>query len=123
MTHGQHPTILLVDDEMDILLLLKAKLRKAGYTVETSFNGEHFLDSVHQHRPDLILMDITMNGLDGGSLCHLLKSSDWTQQIPIVLFSGNDNIHVIAKNCHADAVLCKPYDPAAFDQVLHKLFG
>ncbi|MCG2615097.1 response regulator [Terrimonas sp. NA20] len=123
MNHTLHPTILLVDDEMDILILLKAKLSKAGYTVETSFNGEHFLDSVHQHRPDLILMDITMNGLDGGSLCHLLKSSDWTQQIPIVLFSGNDNIQAIAKTCHADAVLPKPYDPQAFENVLHKLLG
>jgi CheY-like chemotaxis protein len=105
---------------MDILLLLKAKLTKAGYAVSTSLNGEHLLDTVHTSHPDLILMDISMKGLDGGSLCHLLKTSDCTHDIPIVLFSGNENIQRIASDCNADAILRKPYDPASFEKVLHQ---
>jgi CheY-like chemotaxis protein len=112
--------ILLVDDEADLLLLLKAKLTRQGYEVITSLNGEHLLDSVMRIQPDLILMDVTMQGLDGGTLCQLLKTSDCTQHIPIVLFSGNANVHAIGTSCHADGVLTKPYDPAAFQQVLDK---
>lgn len=112
--------ILLVDDEPDILILLKAKLSRSGYVVETCYNAEHFLDAVHARHPDLILMDITMKGVDGGSLCQLLKTSDITHHIPIILFSGNDNVQRIASDCRADAVLRKPYDPAAFDRVLHQ---
>ncbi len=114
------PVILLVDDEIDVLLLLKAKLTRAGYNVTISLNGEHFLDTVNEKHPDLILMDITMKGVDGGSLCQLLKTSDCTHDIPIVLFSGNDNIQIIAKDCHADAILHKPYDASAFDKVLNQ---
>jgi|SRR6218665_18483 len=117
------PMILLVDDEMDLLVLLKAKLARQGYEVLTSLNGEHLLDNVMRTKPDLILMDVTMRGMDGGSLCQLLKTSDCTQHIPVVLFSGNANIHAIGSDCHADAVLSKPYDPAAFQQVLDRFIA
>ncbi len=112
--------ILLVDDEMDVLILLKTKLTRAGYEVTTSLNAEHLLDKVMRTKPGLILMDISMQGIDGGSLCQLLKTSDCTQHIPVVLFSGNDNIHQVAAACKADAVLCKPYDGVAFDSVIRK---
>ncbi|MET0467075.1 MAG: response regulator [Chitinophagaceae bacterium] len=115
--------ILLVDDEVDVLLLLKAKLSRAGYEVSTSLNAEHLLDNVIRLQPGLILMDISMQGVDGGSLCQLLKTSDCTQHIPVVLFSGNDNIHQVAAACKADAVLHKPYDRAAFDSMLKQFIA
>lgn len=115
--------ILLVDDEIDVLVLLKAKLTRQGYKVATSLNGEHLLDSVMRNKPDLILMDLTMRGVDGGSLCQILKTSDCTQHIPVVLFSGNANIQAIGTDCRADGVLPKPYDPAAFQQVLDKFIA
>jgi len=117
------PLILLVDDEPDVLILLKTKLTRQGYAVQTCFNAEHFLDVVQERHPDLILLDITMKGIDGGSLCQLLKTSDVTHDIPIVLFSGNENVQRIASDCHADAILRKPYDPVAFDNVFRTFIG
>ncbi|MBO9573374.1 MAG: response regulator [Chitinophagaceae bacterium] len=115
--------ILLVDDEADLLVLMKAKLTRQGHAVITSLNGEHLLDSVIRTKPDLILMDITMKGVDGGTCCYLLKTSNCTQHIPVILFSGNTNLQSIGALCKADGILAKPYDAMAFQQMLERFIA
>jgi len=115
------PVILAVDDDADILLLLKAKLGKEGYEVIISPNGRDIIDIIEQSSPQLILMDLTMQGIEGATLCTILKNNTSTAHINILLFSGNDNIDVVSKRCGADGYLLKPYNKDNFNQELKRL--
>ncbi|HON99176.1 MAG TPA: SpoIIE family protein phosphatase [Syntrophales bacterium] len=80
--------ILVCDDSEDSRLLMTAVLAKAGYEVETAVDGEDCLGRVPSFRPDLILLDIVMPGMDGYDVCRVLKADPRTQEIPVVFLSA-----------------------------------
>lgn len=80
--------ILIVDDTPQNLRILSDVLSRRGYEVRQSINGEMALMSVRTRRPDLILLDIMMPGIDGYEVCEQLKSDPQTRQIPIVFLSA-----------------------------------
>ena len=82
------PTILLVDDEPDILSVLSILLDLEGFGVATAPDGQSALDTVRAHRVDLVLTDLMMPGMDGVALCRELRSNDSTRAIPIILNSA-----------------------------------
>jgi two-component system alkaline phosphatase synthesis response regulator PhoP len=102
--------MLVVDDEPDMLILMKRALQKDGYDVDTCQNGENIDTVIQENPPDIILMDIKMDNVDGGDICKMIKDDPTTQHIRIVLFSSNYNVQTIAKECGADASLSKPYN-------------
>jgi CheY-like chemotaxis protein len=106
----RRPVILLADDDEDLLLLMKMKMKSEGFAVQTSPNGEKIYDMVETNPPDIILLDITMRGIDGADICKHLKTDKATRDIPVVLFSANYNIQRIAKECGADDCIDKPFD-------------
>lgn len=81
--------ILVVDDDVDMLLMLTILLRDAGYDVEGTLNGTETLERTNRFRPDLIIMDIFLTGINGRDVCKTLKSSDSTKRIPVILISSN----------------------------------
>lgn len=85
-----HRTILLVDDTPAYLRYLSSTLTQKGYEVCTANNGTAALKLVQDVIPDLILLDITMPGIDGYEVCKRLKARSQTQQIPIVFLSGTN---------------------------------
>jgi len=121
LTGTMHPTVLAVDDDPDILFLLKAKLTKQGYKVVISQNGKDIIDLIEKTSPQLILMDLSMQGVEGATLCTILKNNSSTAHINILLFSGNDNIDAVCKKCGADGFLVKPYNQQNFDHELERL--
>jgi two-component system alkaline phosphatase synthesis response regulator PhoP len=116
-----HPIVLAVDDDADILFLLKAKLTKQGYKVIISQNGRNIIDLIEQSSPQLILMDLSMQGVEGATLCSILKNNASTAHINIILFSGNDNIDAVCERCGADGYLVKPYNQQEFEHELARL--
>ena len=80
--------ILIVDDDKTILALVRKYLSANGYSVVATDNGSEGLMLVRESRPDLILMDVDMPGLDGNSVCRVLKKEAATQAIPVVIMSG-----------------------------------
>lgn len=82
--------ILIVDDNSDNLRLLAKMLEGQGYTVRKSLNGRMALRAVHRTPPDLILLDITMPEMNGYEVCHQLKASEATSNIPIIFISALD---------------------------------
>lgn len=80
--------ILVVDDEPDMLLLLEAHLRAAGYAVFTARDGLEGLQHAQSVLPDLILLDARLPGLDGMSACDLLRRLPSTAGIPVVIVTG-----------------------------------
>lgn len=85
--------ILIVDDTPDNLRLLAKILEAQGYTVRKSLNGKMALQAVRRDPPNLILLDITMPGMNGYEVCQELKASDGTAHIPIIFISALDQIN------------------------------
>ena len=80
--------ILLVDDERTIRDSLSRLLREAGFTVRVAANGAAGVDAFHERRPDLVLLDVMMPGMDGYAVCEAMRSAD--RETPIVFLSALD---------------------------------
>ena len=104
-------TILLVDDDEDLLSLLQVKLTRDGFAVKTLLNGVNLVSKVSEELPDLILMDINMPFMNGDELCSCLRQQASTCHIPVILFSGNENIVALSSRCGANGFITKPCNP------------
>ena len=102
-------TILIVDDEKDIVDLLKYNIQKEGYSVLTARNGKQALEQAQQ-QPHLILLDVMMPELDGWQVVKKLKANPKTTEIPIVLLTakGSDVDEVLGLELGADDYIVKP---------------
>ncbi len=81
-------TILVVDDEKDILELLQYNLQKEGYSVLTADNGKSALKLVAR-KPDLVVLDVVMPKLDGFRVATMIKGDPTLRHIPVILYSGH----------------------------------
>ena len=84
-----HSTILLVDDSPDHLMVLSDLLESAGYHVLSAENGPMGVQCAGHAKPNLILMDVRMPGLDGYEACRYLKTQSDLREIPVLLMSGH----------------------------------
>jgi putative two-component system response regulator len=109
---GMTGRILIVDDESSARLALEVLLRREGFDVRNASDGAHALAECASFRPDLILLDILMPGLDGFEVCRRIKATPETRLTPVVLITGlsdtEDRIRGI--NAGADDFLSKPID-------------
>jgi DNA-binding response OmpR family regulator len=102
--------ILVVDDDIDILTLVEITLTMNKFEVEAISRWEEVSDRVAHFNPDLILLDISLNGADGRDICKKIKLQEETQHIPIILFSANIEMENDIESCHAQAFIAKPYE-------------
>jgi DNA-binding response OmpR family regulator len=103
--------ILIVDDEPAVADLIEAVLVGEGYTVAIARDGAQGLLLARDWRPDLILMDVMLPGVDGGTAIRRLKSDEETADIPIVAMSAGRTIRQQSDGlAEADAALAKPFD-------------
>ncbi len=83
-------TILIVDDSRTAIAVLKKTLEPTGYSIISAANGEDGIEMAKLHQPDLILMDVIMPGLNGFQATRILRKDEQTQEIPIIIISGNE---------------------------------
>ncbi|MEE8403255.1 MAG: response regulator [Candidatus Hydrothermarchaeaceae archaeon] len=105
--------IMVVDDEDDIRYLIGAILKKAGHDVVTASSGEECLKILKTERPDLILLDVMMPGLDGFDTCAVIKSDEESRSIPVAMLtvkSGDEDRLRSLEECAADWHISKPVD-------------
>lgn len=103
--------ILAVDDDNDILDVIQIILEDEGYEVSTLANGKYVFDMVDQNRPDLILLDVMLGGLDGRDICRALKENPDYKEIPVVMISASHNLNNLLLMPGApDNFLAKPFD-------------
>jgi CheY-like chemotaxis protein len=106
-----HPkTILLVDDDQDILLVLQDLLVGEGYTVQIANSGTAAIRSLQQGLPDLILLDILIAGTDGRKFAKQLKEEARTATIPLLMISAHPNGGQEAHAAGADDFVAKPFE-------------
>lgn len=104
--------ILLIDDDPDHLLICKLILIKRNYDVSTLLGCEELqdvLEAVEIFRPDLIFLDHYMPGHCGLDVAKMLRSTSPYERIPIIYFSSDENIALLAATAGADAYLQKPF--------------
>ena len=105
--------ILVVDDEKDILELISYNLKKEGFETASSTNGEDAVDLIKRDTFNLIILDLMLPGIQGMELCKMLKSSDDTSSIPIIMLTAkNEEIDkVLGLETGADDYITKPFSP------------
>ncbi len=106
-------TILVVDDEEDILELLEYNLAKEGFRVVRAASGEAALDTARKRLPDLIVLDLMLPGVGGLEVCKILKREEKTAGIPIVMLTakGEEADIVLGLELGADDYVTKPFSP------------
>ena len=104
------PTVLIVDDEHDVVSDLAMALRDLGYAVETACNGADAIDLAATLRPALVITDVLMPVVDGIALAKALRQNPATAEARIVLSSGVAEASVRALFKDYDAFLQKPYE-------------
>lgn len=110
----QPPTVLIADDDGDVRDLMAVKLRAAGYRVLEADNGRTAMAFAVSERPSLVLLDVSMPGLDGLGFCYELHSSPETAEIPVIIISGRGTPAdmVLGQMVGAEDYLVKPFAPA-----------
>lgn len=110
---AKKPTILLVDDDPDIREFVTFNLAKEGYTVVTAKDGAEGVEAVKKHRPDLVLLDVMMPGMDGVEACEAIRTNPDIASTLIAFLSarGEDYSQVAGFDAGADDYITKPIRP------------
>ncbi|WP_159728058.1 response regulator [Sphingobacterium sp. 18053] len=114
-------TILIFDDDINILEVCSIVLEQEGYHVETSETTEDVLERVEDVHPDLILMDNWIPTLGGVHATKLLKAHQLYNEIPVVLLSANYNLEKLALEAGADNFLAKPFDLEDLEHIVREM--
>ncbi|MFH1231662.1 MAG: response regulator transcription factor [Planctomycetota bacterium] len=106
-------TILVIDDEKDLIKLVDHHLSKEGYLVIGAKNGLEGLDIARRHNPDLILLDIMLPKMDGWDVCKKLKLMPETSQVPIIMLTARaqETDKVLGLELGSDDYITKPFSP------------
>lgn len=106
--------ILVVDDNSELLELLRLGLKDAGFSVATAANGVEALHQARDIRPDLLVLDLVLPELDGFAVCEALKRDAETAAIPIIVITGlsSEFTRYAGLEAGADAYVTKPVTPA-----------
>lgn len=108
------PYILVVDDEADLLTLLRYNLEKDGFEVGEAVDGEEAMMMIRERRPDLILLDWMLPRLSGIEICRRVRRAADTQNLPVIMLTarGEENDRVRGLDCGADDYIVKPFSPS-----------
>ncbi len=106
-------TILVIDDEKDLIELVRYNLEKEGFDVIGAPDGKAGLEVAREHRPDLILLDLMMPGMDGLEVCRRLREDARTAGIPVILLTAKatEADRVVGLEMGADDYVTKPFSP------------
>jgi two-component system alkaline phosphatase synthesis response regulator PhoP len=105
--------ILVVEDELDLQDLLRYNLEREGYSVASATRGEEALKAIRQERPDMVLLDLMLPGMDGLEVCRSLRSDAAMKDLPIVMLTakGEEADVVAGLELGADDYITKPFSP------------
>ncbi|MCY3712776.1 MAG: response regulator [Gemmatimonadetes bacterium] len=106
-------TILVVDDEPDIVEIIQYNLEKSGFDVIVAGDGPAALEKVRDETPDLIVLDLMLPGLEGTDVCRILKQDERTRSIPILMLTAKSEEidRIIGLELGADDYVVKPFSP------------
>lgn len=117
------PVVLVADDNPDILRLVERRLSKRGYAVVTAADGRQALQAILDRRPDAVILDWLMPGIQGKELCRHLKANPATRAVPVVLLTARaaETDVTAGFESGADDYVTKPFDVDELDDTLRRL--
>ena len=118
-------SILVVDDDPEIVTLLSTRLGKRGYKIMTASDGAKALELAKQDKPDLVLLDVMMPGKSGWEVARTLKQDPVTSSVKIVMVTaiGEKTNEITAPIYGADAHIDKPFEFDKLEKVISQLLG
>lgn len=113
MSQGKR-TILIVDDEEDVLDLLQLVFETSGFEVRRAATGKSAVSSAYEQPPDVVLLDVMMPEMDGWQVLRTLKGDERTRQVPVVMLSARAERRdkMIGLQEGAEGYIAKPFSPA-----------
>ena len=118
------PRIYVIDDDKDLLTVVKSLLIKKGFNVSTFMDWRIARDAIKFFEPQLILLDVFLSGIDGLDICQKLKASPSTRHIPILMFSAFPKIAEIAIDDYgADDFIAKPFEVSDLIKKVHSVLS
>ena len=115
--------ILIVEDEAQLVNLLKMRLEANDYEVITAYDGQEGLDKARKEKLNLIILDLMLPGMDGYKVCGLLKKDTRYAGVPIIMFTARAQEEDIklGKEVGADAYITKPFEPQVLLEKIKEL--
>jgi DNA-binding response OmpR family regulator len=115
--------ILVIEDDPDILGALEGLLDFNGFSVVGIISTENIGKTMDYHRPDLVLTDYVLPGMNGGMICKSIKANRLTAHIPVILMTAYHKQAIALGNFGYDAYLPKPFDNQVLIRLLQKLLS
>ena len=116
MAPASSKKILVVEDERDILQLVKLYLEKEGYRVSTATTGTDGLKAARTEHPDLLVLDLMLPEMDGLEVCKRLRADQQTAALPVIMLTAKaeESDTIVGLELGADDYVTKPFSPKAF---------
>lgn len=119
--------VLIIDDEVDLVDLIKLRLEAHNFFVEPLYTSARAMEITKRERPNLVLMDVMMPDKDGYEVCKELKADKETRHIPVILFTAKDQekkrIGEDYETVGAEDYIIKPFEPADLLIKIEKLLS
>ncbi len=117
--------ILFIEDEKDMLEMVRFRLEQEGYEVICASDGHDGLEKAHKENPDMVLLDLMLPKMDGYEVCRRLKSDEQYKKIPIAIFTARaaEKEEKLGYECGADEYITKPFEPENFINRIKKLLA
>lgn len=117
--------ILIVDDEVQLVEMVKMRLEASGYETISAYDGQEGFDKAKKDKPDLIILDLMLPKMDGYKVCGLLKNDARYSKIPIIMFTARvqeEDVR-LGKDLGAEEYVTKPFDPKVLLSKIKELIG
>lgn len=120
VTENSKKTLLIIDDDQELVSLLKMRFELEGYSVLTAYDGEDGLHAAREKKPDLVILDVMMPQMDGFHVCRLLKFDLKTDRTPIILLTARTTPkdQAIGQDVGSNFYLTKPFE---FEDLRHSV--
>jgi DNA-binding response OmpR family regulator len=112
--------ILIIDDQQDILDLLLDILQPQGFEVITLHDADNILKEIEKIKPDLVVLDFLLAGINGGEFCAQIKKNPVTQHVPVILLSAHPRVLNSLGHYGYDEFIAKPFDVDTFLKIIQK---
>jgi DNA-binding response OmpR family regulator len=120
IAHKENKKLLVIEDDLGIVEVMKFLLQEQGFATTALLQNADPMDLIKEHRPDLLITDLRLSGVDGVDVIQELRSQEETKNMPIVIISAMPNLHEIAAHCHVDDYLTKPFNISDFSKIIQK---
>ena len=121
----QKPTVLIADDDLEILTMVRTLLRRRDVKLLEASDGEEAMRLIRENRPDLVVLDVMMPGMSGWEICKSVREDEQLQETGVIMLTGiGERLNEMTSPLYgADAHLDKPFELSALDDAVTQVLA